>query len=122
MGLQQTASELIAKFGENRLVTLVIPIAAPADPSKPFDVDPTSTVQTVEFNAVVVPIDRRLIDGTSVIDGDETMLIAGLDLGTTVPTPEDSVIDEGTEKNIIRVGRIRPGKTDFLFKLQVRAP
>ena len=122
MALQDTASRLIKQFGEDRLVKLQIPDAAPADPAKPFNVDPTSKLKTKTVNAVVVPIARNLVDGNSVLEGDETMLIAGLDLGAIVPTPEFSVIDENTEKNIINVTRVRPGKTDFLFKLQVRAP
>ena len=122
MALQDTASRLIKQFGEDRLVKLQIPDAAPADPAKPFNVDPTSKLKTKTVNAVVVPIARNLVDGNSVLEGDETMLVAGLDLGGLVPTPEFSVIDENTEKNIINVTRVRPGKTDFLFKLQVRAP
>lgn len=122
MALQDTASRLIKQFGENRLVKIQIPDATPADPTKPFDVDPTSKLKTKTVPAVVVPIKKSLVDGTSVLDGDETVLIAGLDLGGLVPTPEQSLIDEGTEKNIVDVDRIKPGKTDFLFKLQVRSP
>jgi hypothetical protein len=50
------------------------------------------------------------------------MLIAGLDLGGLVPTPAFTVIDENVNKNIMKVDRVRPGKTDYLYKLQVRAP
>jgi hypothetical protein len=122
MGLQETASRLIKKFGENRLVKIQIPEAVPADPTKPWEVDPTSKLRTKTVNAVVVPIDRKLVDGNSVLDGDETMLIAGLDLGGLVPTPAFTVIDENVNKNIMKVDRVRPGKTDYLYKLQVRAP
>lgn len=122
MALQDTALRLIEKFGENRQVSLLQPSATPADPAKPFDVDPTATESGVTAPAVVVPIRRSLVDGNSVRQGDETVLIAGLSLGTTVPTTADKILDEGVEKNIISLDRIRPGKTDFLWKLQVRAP
>ena len=123
MALEDTALALIRKFGEDRLVELRIASTAPADPAKPWEVDPTDP-GTVVLNlpAVVVPIRRNLIDGKSVQQGDETVLIAALSLGTTVPTVADKIIDEGTEKNIVSLDRIRPGKTDFLYKLQVRAP
>ncbi len=123
MALEDTALALIRKFGEDRQVELRIASTAPADPAKPWEVDPTDP-GTVVLNlpAVVVPIRRSLIDGSSRLQGDETVLIAALSLGTTVPTPADKIVDEGTEKNILSVDRIRPGKTDFLFKLDVRAP
>jgi hypothetical protein len=122
MALEDTALRLIEKFGENRQVSLLVPSATPADPAKPFDVDPTATEAGNAAPAVVVPIRRNLVDGNSVRQGDETVLIAGLSLGSTVPTTADKVLDEGVEKNVIAVDRIRPGKTDFLWKLQVRAP
>ena len=122
MALQDTALRLIEKFGENRQVSLLQPSATPADPAKPFDVDPTATESGVTAPAVVVPIRRNLVDGNSVRQGDETVLIAGLSLGSTVPTTADKILDESVEKNIVDVARIRPGKTDFLWKLQVRAP
>ena len=122
MTLEDTALRLIEKFGEGRTVTLLQPSSAPADPAKPWDVNPTSTESALSVPGVVVPIRRSLVDGDSILQGDETVLIAGLSLGTTVPTPEDKILDEGVEKNILAVDRVRPGKTDFLWKLQVRAP
>ena len=123
MALEDTALALIRQFGEDRQVELRIASTAPADPAKPWEVDPSDPGSVVpNLPAVVVPIARSLIDGSSRLQGDETVLIAALSLGTTVPTPADKIIDEGTEKNILSVARIRPGKTDFLFKLDVRAP
>ena len=120
MALAETASRLIAKFGEARQVTLQQPTQAPADPSKPWEVDPNVAFSTKTVNAVVTPIARNLVDGNSVQQGDEQVLIAGLDLGTTVPTTADKILDESASKNVVNVQRIRPGKTDFLWKLQVR--
>lgn len=122
MALEDTALRLIRKFGEDRQVSLLQPATAPADPTKPWEVDPTTTETSKSAPAVVVPIKRSLIDGDSVRQGDETVLIAGLSLGNVVPTTADKILDEATEKNIMNVDRIRPGKTDFLWKLQVRAP
>ena len=122
MALEDTALRLIRKFGEDRIVTLLQPNTTPADPAKPFDVDPTATETSTPAPGVVVPIRRSMIDGNSVRQGDETVLIAALSLGTIVPTTADKILDEGVEKNIISLDRIRPGKTDFLWKLQVRAP
>jgi hypothetical protein len=122
MALQDTALRLIKKFGEDRIVTLRVPVEAPADPAKPWEVDPGDTVVDTPVPGVVVPIARSLVDGNSVQQGDETVLIAGISLGTTVPTVADQIVDEGTAKNIMDVIRVRPGKTDFLYKLQVRAP
>lgn len=122
MALQDTALKLIRKFGDDRMVSLLIPAAAPADPTKPWEVDPTTTESAISgLPAVVIPIRRSLVDGNSVRQGDEMVLIAGISLGTTIPGTDSKILDEGQEKNIIDVARIRPGKIDFLYKLQVRA-
>ena len=120
MALQDTALRLIRKFGEERTVTLQQPSQAPVDPSKPWEVDPTTTVTSTPVPAVVVPIRRNLVDGNSVQQGDETAYIAGVSFGSIVPTPVDTLLDEGVEKTIVNVDRIKPGKTDFLYKLQLR--
>ena len=122
MALQDTALRLIRKFGEDRIVTLQVPNTAPADPTKPWEVDPTVSTTDLPVPGVVVPIRRSLVDGNSVRQGDETVLIAGLSLGTTIPSTGDTILDEGVAKNVLDVARIHPGKTDFLYKLQVRAP
>lgn len=122
MALEDTALRLIRKFGEERTIQLRRPNATPADPTKPWEVDPTSSESNISAPAVVVPIARSLVDGNSVRQGDETVLVAGLSFGTVVPTTADKIFDESVEKNILDVARIRPGKTDFLYKLQVRAP
>jgi len=123
MGLQDVALALIRKFGEDRQVTLLQPSAAPADPTKPWEVDPASTETSITVPAVVVPIRSGLIDGETIKAGDETVLIAGLSLGSIIPTAFDKVLDEGVEKAVVAVpARVKPGKTDFLWKLQVRAP
>ena len=121
MALQDTALALIRKFGEDRQVSLLIPSTAPADPAKPWEVDPTATETTLTVPAVVVPIARSRVDGNSIQQGDETVLIAGISLGSTIPQTDSKILDEGQEKNIVSIDRIRPGKTDFLYKLQVRA-
>lgn len=120
MALEDTAVRLIRKFGEAREVTLKQPSAAPADPDKPFDVDPTSAETQTTVNAVVLRIRRNLVDGKSVRQGDELALIAGPSFGAVVPSTADKLLDEGIDKNIVDVERVRPGKTDFLWKLQLR--
>lgn len=121
MALEDTALALIRKFGEDRTVVLEKPSTAPADPTKPWEVNPTDTTSNKSAPAVVTPIKRSLINGNSVQQGDEMVLIAGLSLGKVVPSTADRILDEGQQKNIIAIDRIRPGKTDFLWKLQVRA-
>jgi len=122
MALADTAARLIKKFGDNRQLVLKQPNTTPADPTKPWVVDPTTTTNDKTVPGVVVPIERKLINGSSVQQGDETALIAGKELGKIVPTTNDRILDETIEKNIIAVQRIRPGKIDFLWKLQLRAP
>ena len=121
MALQDVALELIRLFGEDRQVSLLVPSLAPADPAKPWEVDPTATETSLTVPAVVIPIARNLVDGNSIQQGDETVLIAGISLGSTIPQTDSKILDEGQEKNIVMIERIRPGKTDFLYKLQVRA-
>lgn len=129
MALQDTALRLIRKFGEDRQVTLKAPAAVPADPAKPWEVDPTATTSDKTVPAVVLAVSsrgigrpfERLTDGVSVLDGDEIALIAGISLGSIQPKPNSILLDEGIEKNIITVKRVKPGKTDFLWKLQIRS-
>ena len=52
MALQDTALVLIRKFGEDRQVSLLIPNTAPADPAKPWEVDPTATETSLTVPAV----------------------------------------------------------------------
>ncbi len=128
--LQETALRLIKKFGENRQVTLQVPAAEPADPSKPWETDPSSVTENITVPAVVIAVSsrgigrpfERMVDGVSVLDGDEIALIAGLSLGDIQPKPNSKLLDEGIEKNVITVKRVKPGKTDFLWKLQIRSP
>lgn len=121
MALDATALRLIRKFGEDRTVVLQIPTEAPADPAKPWEVNPNTSFTAISVPAVVTPIRRSLVDGNSVQQGDEQALIAGLSLGNTVPDTSNRLLDEGQEKLVVSVDRIRPGKTDFLWKLQLRA-
>jgi hypothetical protein len=121
VALEDVALALIRKFGEDRTVSLLQPSSSPADPAKPWELDPTATETSTSAPAVVVPIRKGLIDGESIQAGDETVLIAGLSLGTIIPRTDDKILDEGAEKAIVAVQRIRPGKTDFLWKLQVRS-
>ena len=121
MALQDTALRLIRKFGEDRQVSLLVPNRTPADPAKPWDVDPTGAELSFTVPAVVVPISRSLVNGNSIQQGDETVIIAGISLGSRIPATDSKILDDGQEKNIISIDRIRPGKTDFLYKLQVRA-
>lgn len=120
MALDETALRLIQKFGEGREVVLQSPTTQPVDPAKPWQVDPNASIATLTVPAVVVPIKQSMIDGNSVRQGDEQVLVAGLSVGTTVLSTANSLVDEGRDKLVINVTRIRPGKTDFLWKLQVR--
>ena len=121
MALEDTALALIQKFGQGRTVSLLVPAAAAADPAKPWEVDPTSTESSISsLPAVVTPVAQNVIDGNSVRQGDETVLIAGKSLGTTIPSTADKILDDGVEKNVVAVQRIRPGTVDYLYKLQVR--
>lgn len=121
MALEDTALRLIRKFGEDRTVVLMKPNEAPSDPAKPWEVDPNVSTTNTSVPAVVVPISRNLVDGNSVQQGDETVLVAGLSVGTTILDTSYRLLDEGQEKIVVSLVRIRPGKTDFLWKLQVRA-
>jgi len=121
MALQDTALKLIRKFGEDRTIVFQIPGATPADPLKPWDVDPTAVASTVSVPAVVVPISRKLVDGKSIQEGDETVYIAALSMLGIVPETNSKILDEGQEKNILALRRVKPGLTDFLYILQVRA-
>ena len=87
MALQDTALKLIRKFGEDRQVTLLQPNTTPADPLKPFNVDPAATPSSTPVPGVLVPIRRRPVDGTAAQPGDETVLHARLPPGASARPP-----------------------------------
>lgn len=121
MAIQDTALRLIKKFGEERQIIFQVPGAVPADPAKPWAVDPTSTEAVKAAPAVVVDIKQSLIDGQDVKQGDQTVLVAALSIPGLVPSVDQKILDEGQEKSILQVTRVAPGQTEILWKLRVRA-
>jgi hypothetical protein len=83
----------------------------------PVTGEPTTTETDHSGYAVEENIDLRLIESSLVQDGDQQLLCVD------IPEPragQDKLTVDGTEKDIVRVGRIQPGDTAILYRVWVR--
>jgi len=110
------AKRLIDKKG--RTVTLMLSENAASDEEKPWEVDEVQR-RRVDVKAVVVPIESKYVDGTTVLVTDKQMFIAAAD--TTFPiTPQAKVRDKGYDLQIVSVDKLEPGDQTVLYTVIVR--
>lgn len=118
MSLVDVAKELILENG--RSVTFKKLSRTPADTAKPWRITGTTADPDISTIAVAVLIGfkRSEIDGQIVKNGDMKALVApvtGVDL-----TEYNVLIDGSVEWSIKNVELIKPGTTEFLYKIQLR--
>lgn len=110
------AKRLIDKKG--RTVTVRKPNVAPTDTDKPWDVQENPPL-TFDAKAVVVPMESRYVDGSTVLLTDKLMYVAAAD--ATFPITTDCrVADRGYENQIIMVDTLEPGEQAVLYTVAVR--
>jgi hypothetical protein len=114
MALEDTAVKLITKFGRTAALLRkgdILNPAAPWDGNSNEGVSESVTCVFVNFN-------NSQVDGQTVQLGDMQCLIAAK--STTGIGPEDSIVDGDTKWRVIAANLVKPGNTEYLWKLQVR--
>lgn len=114
---QESAQKLIKKNG--RLVELVsFGEPLPFDGATPWRADyAPEDVQTA--SAVFLSYAERLIDGTTIHEGDRKVLVAALGLASPPQLSGEVRVDEDRWK-IVHVEILSPNGEDILYTLQVR--
>ncbi len=114
---QESAQKLVAKFG--RPVDLVsFGEALPFDNARSWRADYASEdVQTAR--AVFLSYAERLIDGTTIHEGDRKVLVAALGL-TSPPRVSGEIRVDDDRWKIVHVEILSPNGEDILYTLQVR--
>jgi hypothetical protein len=115
MALEDTAAQLISKFG--RTSSLLKKSLVPADPLKPWEGSASEgSAQSIE--AVFLDFDSNQIDGTVIKAGDQKVLVAAKP--TAAISTEDSISDGGKTWRIVSANLLAPGTVAYLWTLQVR--
>lgn len=114
MALDATGQRLIAEKG--REVTLRTKSTTVADADAPWDANGSATTATI--SAVILDYQDREIDGTLVQRRDRKALVSPLDAASIVEG--DEIVDGGQRYAIVSVRPVKPGATNYLWKLQLR--
>ncbi|MCK5494773.1 MAG: hypothetical protein KAI80_00060 [Hyphomicrobiaceae bacterium] len=113
--LQETAEELVAEFGRP---VLLVPAGGDSDPAQPWKGKgarpPGTTVDAVFQN-----LNKELVSGTAIQLGDSLAIIASRALSSPISTSH-VLIDGDFRWLIVAPVESRPGKTSFVWFLQVR--
>ena len=116
MALEDTAVRLIAKFGRD--ASILLKGSAADTPSEPWDGAVSEGVpETVK--AVFLDFADNQIDGTVIQAGDQRVLVAAK--GNPAIDTADSIIDGGRRWRVVNAELLKPGNTEYLWTLQVRA-
>lgn len=81
--------------------------------------DYVTTTVTQDCIAVVLPVDQKLVDGTTVLATDETAYLSAV--GVTEPRASDRLKVNGKIYTVIRCKNLAPAGQAVLYELQVRA-
>ena len=112
--LAATAGEILADFGASGQITRK---------TQGGDYDPdtgtypqVTTTQTV--TAVVIAMPQHLIDGTTVLQGDELAYLSAV--GLTMPKSMDVMTWQGADYTVINVKPLAPAGVNVLAELHIR--
>lgn len=112
-----TARDLLAEFGAACALTRQGQGQGQYNPSTgTYDQAPAETQDAV---AAVFPYPQKLIDGTTVMQGDQQAYVApGLDWA---PRATDVLTWQGVDYTVVSVKNLAPAGESVLFELQVRS-
>ena len=110
------AKRLIDKKG--RTVTLMLSENAASDEGKPWEVNEVQR-RSVDVKAVLVPIESKYVDGTTVMVTDKQMYLAAADVTFPI-TPQAKVRDKGYDNQVIKVETLEPGDQVVLYTVIIR--
>lgn len=116
MALEDTAVRLIAKYGRD--ATVKIKAESPDDANAPWD-GAASDGESATVKAVFLDFDDNQIDGTVIQRGDQLVYVAAK--GNPAIDTADTITDSGRDWRIVGAKLLKPGNTEYLWTLQVRA-
>ena len=123
MTTAQRASADRMMAGRGQSVTIVSVTGSTYDPATGTTTNATSTVTA---SAVLLPLDKaRKVDGTTIVQGDETLLISALDsTGAAYAEPKVGgvvTLADGTSKRVIvAIDTLAPAGLAIMFDAVVR--
>lgn len=110
-----TVQEILAEFGAPAQVTRT----EQGGEYDPETGDYVTTTVTQDCISVVLPVDQKLVDGTTVLATDETAYLSAV--GVTEPRASDRLKVNGKIYTVIRCKNLAPAGQAVLYELQVRA-
>lgn len=118
MGMTQTATKLINRFGQ--AATLVRASDEPDEPQNPWDepADPVNDPTEYPVTVAVTEYSIEDMDGTLIGVSDLRVFMAVADV---VPTKADTLVIGGTSYEIKRVGILGPDGVTICYDMQVTA-
>lgn len=108
------ANTLITKFGGSATLT-----HKPAGTYNPATSTASSTPTTNTVQAVGIPYDEKLIDGTLILTGDLQVFVAPHGV-TSDPQAADKLTIGGASYTVIKCKIYKPASVVVLYELQVR--
>lgn len=111
-GLRSTAARLLASFGRD--LELRHRASSSYSPDSGLV---TTTENAISFRGAVMPISRSLVDGTTILADDRTVLA----VFDSSPLVDDRVRIDGTDFHVIQVQATNPGGTAVMHSLVIRA-
>lgn len=110
----KTAQRIIKRFGGK--ITIVVTNSKPAAQGwKPAIPAPIS----VEVDGVFAQYEQQFVDGTTIQQGDQKVIISAPD-GLFTPNLVGHIVRKGEKWNILNMKPLNPGGTVVLYVAQVR--
>lgn len=110
-----TADEILREFGAAGLVTRKVP-------GGDYDPDTGTTTPDTEVSqqctAVVLPINQKLVNGTTVLATDEQAYLSAV--GLTIPAATQTLTWQGVDYTIMDVKNLAPAGVSVLVEMVVR--
>ena len=109
-----TVQEILAEFGAPAQVTRT----EQGGEYDPDTGDYVTTTVTQDVTAVVLPIDQKLVNGTTVLATDEQAYLSAV--GLTIPAPTQKLAWADKTYTIMRAENLAPAGTSVLVTMIVR--
>lgn len=112
--LAATAAEILADFGATGQLKR-------KERSGAYDPDTGTFPETEvvqQITAVVIAMPQHLVDGTTVLQGDELAYLSAV--GLTMPKPLDVMTWQGADYTVVNAKPLAPAGVNVLCEVQVR--
>lgn len=114
--LAQTAQQILAQFGAQTTLTRQL-VSGTYDPTTGAVTPPSPQVDTI--TAAVFPVEDKMIDGTTIRQGDQQAYISAQ--GLSKPRPGDVMLWGGSNYTVANVKALGPAGVFVLYEAIVRS-